>query len=97
MLKLTVMDETRFFDSPEALYRGLGDICGRDVEDTLTELYQNAAGIKCSGECDETYRIEEHYQRMIRDLLEDLTLAIRPGQTTRDKIKTIIEKVRKDL
>lgn len=96
MIKLDIQNETRFFDCPEGVFRCLGEICGRDVEQYLNQLNQSPK-MKCTGECDETYRIEEHYQRMIRDFVEDLDLLLKGKRFDREKMKAILERIRRDL
>lgn len=93
MMKLDIRGETRFFSRPEALYEFIGQEMGRDVQEALKNLSKS----DCVGECEETYRIEEHYQRMIRDLLEDLELLLKAGRIDRHKLESIIENTRKDL
>lgn len=96
MIKLEIQDETRLFDCPEGLFRCLGEICRRDVEQYLNQLNQSPE-MKCTGECDETYRIEEHYQRMIRDFVEDLELMLKGKRFDREKLQKIIKDMMKEL
>lgn len=96
MIKLEIRGETRLFDCPEGVYRCLGELCGRDVEEYLKQLHQ-APEMKCTGECDNTYRIEEHYQRMIRDFVEDLELLLKGKRFDREKLQRIIKDMMKEL
>lgn len=96
MIKLEIRGETRLFDCSEGVYRCLGELCGRDVEEYLKQLHQ-APEMKCTGECDETYRIEEHYQRMIRDFVEDLDLLLKAKRFDREKLQKIIKDMMKEL
>lgn len=71
---------------PETFYnagqlkRALPELFGDDVTELFQELldaeiaqaYMRDPYEHCNGECDQTYRIEEHYQRVIRDAVEDL-------------------------
>lgn len=96
MIKLEIRDETRLFDCPEGVFRCLGELCGRDVEQYLKQLHQ-APEMKCTGECDNTYRIEEHYQRLIQDFIEDVELLLKAKRFDREKMKVILERIGRDL
>ena len=86
MIKLEIQGETRLFSYPEDLYACLGQICGRDVEDYLKQMDNSSS---CSGECDETYRIEEHYQRMIRDFVDELEILLKSKHIDRLKLQKL--------
>lgn len=53
---------------------------------------------KCTGECDHTYRIEEHYQRFLRDIQDEIAgwainkLTKAEIEDRRDKLYELIEK-----
>lgn len=96
IIKLEVCGETCLFNCPEAVFERIGQEMGRDVQDYLNRLNQSPK-VKCGGECDETYRIEEHYQRMIRDFVEDLDLLLKGKRFDREKMKAILERIRRDL
>ncbi len=44
---------------------------GEDARDWAKE-YLKPEEKSCGGECDETYRLQEHFERVIRDAVEDL-------------------------
>ena len=54
--------------------------------------------LKCTGECDHTYRIEEHYQRFLRDIQDEIAgwainkLTKAEIEERRDKLYELIEK-----
>jgi hypothetical protein len=96
MIKLEACNETRFYDCPEALFEHIGQVMGRDVQDYLNMLNLSPE-LKCTGECDKTYRIEEHYQRMIRDFVEDLELLLKGKRFDREKLQRIIKDMMKEL
>ena len=75
MQRIDVQGETRFFDGPEGLLLLIEEKMGLDTREAVEEQLTT---FKCVGECDHTYRIQEHYQRIIRDALEDLQLATKP-------------------
>lgn len=79
IIKLEVCGETRLFNHPEDVFECIGQTMGRDVQNFLLTL--NKAE-QCTGECDETYRIEEHYQRMIRDFVDELDLLLKTSKST---------------
>ena len=74
MDRIVIGKETFFIEAPERfawiLEEKLGADAARYFRETIADLKFDSSA--CSGECDETYRIEEHYQRVIRDAVEEL-------------------------
>ncbi len=51
----------------------------------------------CDGECDETYRIQEHFERVIRDAVEDLEPI--KGKTVKmdEQLQRVIKSLRNEI
>lgn len=51
----------------------------------------------CGGECDETYRIQEHFERVIRDAVEDLEPI--KGKTVKmdEQLQRVIKSLRNEI
>lgn len=74
MDKITIRGETRFFDGIEGFLWLLEKELGYDAHDYL-ERYLNDWQYdteRCVGECDRTYQLQEHYERIIQDAIEEL-------------------------
>lgn len=77
MLKVCVNGEECFVDGEPGLLNLIEQVMGLDVREELEDLLVKS---KCGGECDVTYRQQEHFERVIRDTLEDLRAAQKPGK-----------------
>ncbi len=69
--------EVCFVDGEAGLLDLIEHVMGYDTRSELEDLLVKS---KCGGECDVTYRQQEHYQRVIHDALEDLRAAQKPGK-----------------
>ena len=72
MEHLEISGEHRFVESPEHFALILEEKLGVDAAEYFRDCCKNFDGSNCPGECDHTYRLQEHYQRVIRDVLDDL-------------------------
>ena len=77
MQHIEVNGETCFYDGPKGLLNLIDEKMGRDTRDAVGDLIDQN---KCVGECDVTYKIHEHYTRVIRDALDELRAARKPGK-----------------
>ncbi len=77
MLKVCVNGDVRFVDGDRGLMELVQQQMGIDVRDEIEELLVRS---NCGGECDVTYRQQEHFERVIRDVLNDLRAAQKPGR-----------------
>lgn len=73
--RVVIGSETVFIDCPERFAWLLEEKLGEEAADyfrgTVEELTFDPDF--CPGECDRTYKMQEHYERVIRDALEILT------------------------
>lgn len=69
--RIRVDDEFYYIDTPEDYFALVEQKLGWDARDCLEEML-NVSPEKCTGECDYTYEIQEHYERAIDDALEYL-------------------------
>lgn len=68
------------FCNAEQFKRALPELFGNDtaelfqemLDDAVARAYEHNPYEYCNGECGHTYRIQEHYQRVISDAVEDL-------------------------
>ena len=75
------LDETLGYD--------VGDYFRTALEDVANETAEKN---ECTGECDVTYRIEEHWQRIVQDIHDELVSWEISKETKRD-----LEKMRNHL
>lgn len=82
MIKLYHNNQWHFLDdTPEALHAFIEEHMGRDTVAAVQALIENNA---CSGECDETYKISDHYRRVIQSVLDELSgIIVRKGHEAR--------------
>lgn len=69
MQHITINGEVRFFEGAEGLLNLIQEKMGYDAGEEVKELI---GANTCVGECDHTYKIHEHYTRVIRDALDEL-------------------------
>lgn len=93
MKRVAIQGEPYWCETLDDFLRLIENKLGEDARDYLYEyLYINTEKI-CNGECDETYRLQEHYERVIRDAVDELEKV--KGKTA--KMDEIIQCVLKDL
>lgn len=60
-------------NSEEDFFKLVNEKIGYDGEKIGRQIVREAKIDNCSGECDYTYRQQEHYERVFEDLLDDLS------------------------
>lgn len=77
MRKLLINNELFFAEDDEAVIDVVEQHMGTDTADALREILLDH---ECGGECDEVYRIGDHYKRVIQSALHELNaIVVRPG------------------
>ena len=70
---LFIDGEHCFVDCPERFALLLEEKLGSDAAGYFRDFASNDRdGEGCTGECDVTYRMHEHYERVISDVIDDL-------------------------
>lgn len=76
MHRLNINGEEIYVECPKRFEWILEEKLGRDAADYFRNLLEEAnVKDQCGGECDKTYEIHEHYQRVIGDVVEELEAA----------------------
>ena len=73
--RLEVGGEMLYIDCPERFAWMLEEKLGEDAAAYFRGMVEKLCFDPnlCPGECDHTYKLQEHYQRIIRDALDSLT------------------------
>ena len=69
MKKILINNELFFVENDGELLSLIDQHMGHDTHDAVQEMLDKDA---CNGECDETYKVEGHYQQIIRDAADEL-------------------------
>lgn len=72
MAGIWIGEHYEFINDEEDFFTLVREKIGRDAEQFGRELF-NTVENHCTGECDYTYRVEEHYVRMFKDFLDELS------------------------
>lgn len=84
-----------FINDEEDFFTLVREKIGRDAEQLGRKLF-DTVGNHCTGECDHTYRVEEHYVRMFNDFLDELS-GIKVLKSYQRAFSNLILKYRKDF
>ena len=82
--RIRIKDDLYYIDNPESFLWIVEEKLGQDACNYLKELL-DATPSGCTGECENTYKIQEHYERVIEDALDELNGAV--GKSTASDIK----------
>lgn len=85
-----VGDELHMIRCKEDFVALVGDKLGYEAKAAMLDLFM-AIPDDCPGECDHTYRIQEHYQRGINDAVEALELYGKAKKKSSNTLERIIK------
>lgn len=98
MATLLIKDKPVFIRSNYDFAEMLEEKLGFEVAQFYRNSVAEAEKPQCLGECDATYRIQEHYERVLRDVQDELTswkvkkLTKEEICNKRDQLSSMIEK-----
>lgn len=70
MIKLTIHGELFFLEGEE----DFGELIERYMGREAAEAFETMLNNDCCGECDEVYRVGEHFERVIQGAVDELEL-----------------------
>jgi len=83
---MIIQGKVEYIWTDEDFARMLRDKLGDDAERYfLGILFSREQAHKCPGECDKTYRLQEHYERVLKDVRDEVA-AWKTRKMTKDEI-----------
>lgn len=93
-------DDYRFVENEDRFAMILEEKLGRDAAEYFREAIANPNTDYCAGECDHLYKIQESYERILKDI-QDALMSWKTRKWTKEQIEEhrdqLLETINKEL